>query len=167
MSTTPYEKIRKAVIRSFIWSLAFELSKSAGYDYKLPIMKRIVAMQSVASIVDIMMQECKSHNKNKDDIEELKMKAWNMLADRYAEQEIIANVPTMIEAVYFSNFEWLSKVKNLDANINRMIFLAIDNDVKPEVTRIITDEYNDILSKVIYEYMKEHDVKQSTTAQKA
>jgi hypothetical protein len=151
-----YEKIRKAVIRSFMWSLAFELSKSVGDDAKLPIMQKITAMQSVASIVKIMLNENRKHAKNMvDDVEEIKMKAWDDLAQKYKEGDVIANIPTMIEALFYNEYEWMKNIKNLERNIDLMARLAIENDVKPKVSRIVTDEYEAILSKRIYEYLKD------------
>lgn len=150
-----YEKIRRSVIRSFMWSLAYDLSKTAGDDYKLPLFKKIVAMQAVASITKIMLNECQMYCTDKEVIEEMKMKAWNALAEKYLEQEVVLNIPTAIETIYMNEFDWMSKIPNLDRNINYMVFLAIDETVKPKVSRIVTDEYGDILSKVIYEYMKE------------
>jgi len=150
-----YKTIRKLVIRSFMWSLAFELNKTVGEDLSLPIMKKLSAMQSVSSIVKIMLQECKKHNKIVDDIESIKMDVWDELATLYKEEEIVANVPTMIETLFYNEYEWLSKIKNLEGNITRMAFLAIEDDVKPKVTRIVTDQYNDILSKHVYRYLKE------------
>jgi len=149
-----YKTIRKLVIRSFMWSLAFELNKTVGEDLSLPIMKKLSAMQSVSSIVKIMLQECKKHNKIVDDIEQIKIDVWNELATFYKEEEIVANVPTMIETLFYNEYEWLSKIKNLESNITRMAFLAIEDDVKPKVTRIVTDQYNDILSKHVYRYLK-------------
>ena len=137
-----------------MWSLAFELNKTAGEDLSLPIMKKLSAMQSVSSIVKIILQECKKHNKIVDDIESIKIAVWNELATLYKEEEIVANVPTMIETLFYNEYEWLSKIKNLESNITRMAFLAIEDDVKPKVTRIVTDQYNDILSKHVYRYLK-------------
>ena len=149
-----YKTIRKLVIRSFMWSLAFKLNKTVGEDLLLPIMKKLSAMQSVSSIVKIMLNECKKHNKIVDDIEQIKMDVWNELAKLYEEEEIVANVPTMIETLFYNEYEWISKIKNLEGNITRMAFLAIEDDVKPKVTRIVTDQYNDILSKHVYRYLK-------------
>jgi len=149
-----YKTIRKLVIRSFMWSLAFELNKTVGEDLSLPIMKKLSAMQSVSSIVKIMLQECKKHNKIVDDIEAIKISVWDELATLYKEEEIAANVPTMIETLFYNEYEWMSKIKNLESNITRMAFLAIEDDVKPKVTRIVTDQYNDILSKHVYRYLK-------------
>lgn len=152
-------QLKHAVIRSFLWSLAFELNKSVADDVNLSIMKRIAAMQSVKAIVNIMVNECRKHDKKYvDAIESIKMEAWDAMAKKYAEKEVIANIPTMIEAVYYHEFDWLSKIKNLDANINRMIFLAIDDDVKPKVSRMVTDEYFDILSGCIYRHLKQDNV---------
>lgn len=154
-----YQQLRKAVIRSFIWSLAFELNKSVADDINLPVMKKIAAIQSVKSIVSIMLEECRKHNKDYVDlIEEIKMSAWDDLAKKYQEQEVVANIPTMIESVFFHEYAWLSKIKNLEPNINRMIFLAIDDDVKPKVSRIVTDEYFDILSGHVYKALKREEV---------
>jgi hypothetical protein len=150
-----YEKIRKAVIRSFMWSLSFELSKSVGDDKKLPIMQKITAMQSVASIVKIMLNENRKHSKNMVDyVEDIKMKAWDDLAQKYKEGEVIANIPTMIETLFYNEYDWMKNIKNLERNIDLMSRLAIENDVKPKVSRIVTDEYEAILSKRIYEYLK-------------
>jgi hypothetical protein len=151
-----YEKIKKAVIRSFMWSLSFELSKSVGEDISLPIMQKIAAMHSVASIVKIMLSENRKHQKNMvDDVEEIKMKAWNDLAQKYKDSDVIANIPTMIEALFYNEYEWMKNIKNLERNIDLMARLAIENDVKPKVSRIVTDEYEAILSKRIYEYLKD------------
>ncbi len=102
-----------------------------------------------------MLKECRKDRDNVDLIEKVKMDTWDELAQRYLEEEVIANIPTMIEAVYFHEFDWLSKIKNLDANMNRMIFLAVEDGVKPKVSRIVTDEYFDILSKHVYRALKE------------
>lgn len=151
-----YKKIRKAVIRSFMWSLAFELNKSVGDDSSLPLMQKIVAMQAVTSIVKIMLNECKKNNgKDVEMIESIKMAAWDDLAKKYKEQEVIANIPTMIETLFYNEYEWLKNIKNLERNIDLMARLAIENDVKPKVSRIVTDEYEDILSKHVYKHIKE------------
>lgn len=105
-----------------------------------------------------MLQECKRHNKQYvDDIEALKMSVWDELAERYREDEVVANIPTMIEDIFYSNYEWLSKIKNLESNINRMARLAIEDTVKPKVSRIVTDEYEKILGKHVYKYLKERE----------
>lgn len=153
-----YTQLKKSVIRSFLWSLAFELNKSVGDDLSLPVMRKLSAMQTVASIVNIMLQECKRHNSQYiDDIEAIKMSVWDELADRYKQQEVVANIPTMIEELLYSNYEWLSKIKNLESNINRMARLAIEDTVKPKVSRIVTDEYEKILSKHVCKYLKEKE----------
>ena len=150
-----YQKIRKAVIRSFMWSLSFELSKSAGEDERLTAMQKIAAQGAVNAITKIMLEECRKHQKLSDEVEELKMVAWDELAKKYAEHEVVLNIPTAIEELFFVNYEWLSKVKNLESNINRMTRLCIDETVKPKVSRIVTDEFEQILGKVIYKYIKE------------
>lgn len=153
---TPYESTRRKVIRSFMWSLAFELNKTVADDYKLGILQKIVAMQSVSSIIKIMLDECKRHNgKDVDMIEAIKMEAWDMLATKYKEQEVVANIPTMIETLFYNEEEWMGQIKNLRKHIHIMARLAIDDDVKPSVSRIVTDEYEAILSKHIYRYLKE------------
>lgn len=151
-----HSQLKKAVIRSFLWSLSFELNKSVADDLNLSVMKKIAAISSVKSIVNIMLNECKKHNgKEVDLIEEIKMAAWNDLAERYREEEVVANIPTMIEEVFYHEYEWLSKIKNLESNIARMSRLAIDDTVKPKVSRIVTDEYFDILSKHVYRALKD------------
>lgn len=149
-----YETIRRAVIKSFMWSLAFELNKSVGNDERLSIFQKIAAMQSVSSIVKIMLNECRKISKI-DNVEAIKMEAWDELAKRYAEHEVVLNIPTAIEELFFINYDWMSQIKNLEHNINRAVRLSTDETVKPKVSRIVTDEYNDILSKVIYKYMKD------------
>ena len=150
-----YQKIRKAVIRSFMWSLAFELSKSDGEYERLTTMQKIAAQGAVNAITKIMLEECRKHQKLSDEVEELKMGAWDELAKKYAEHEVVLNIPTAIEELFFVNYEWLSKVKNLESNINRMTRLCIDETVKPKVSRIVTDEFEQIIGKVIYKYMKD------------
>lgn len=154
-----HSQLKKAVIRSFLWSLAFELNKSVADDVNLPIMQKIAAIQSVKSIVQIMLNECKKHDKQfVDMIEAVKMSAWDDLARKYREEEKVLNIPTAIEEVYYSNFEWLSKIKNLDSNINRMSRLAIEKTVNPKESRSIADEYESILSKVIYKTLKSEKI---------
>lgn len=146
-------------MRSFMWSLAFDLNKTVFDDVRLSMMQRIAASSAVTAIVKIMLEENKKHPKNMvDDIEELKMLAWDELANRYKEHEVVANIPTMIEELYYINYEWMSQIKNLEKNIHIMARLAIEKDVKPKVSRIVTDEYEQILSKHIYRYLKSKDM---------
>ena len=138
-------ELKRAVIKSFMWSLAFELNKSVGDDVKLPIMQKIAAMQSVASIVKIMARACKSHSD--DFVEPIKMAVWDKLAEIYKKEEVIANIPTMMEALYFSHIDWMEKIPHLGINIHIMARLAIEEDVKPRVSRIVTEEYERILDQ--------------------
>ena len=154
-----HKQLKKAAIRSFLWSLSFELQKSVADDVKLGVMQKLAAIQSVTSITKIMLEECRRNDREHCDmIEEVKMAAWNDLAERYQKEGVIANIPTMIEAVFFHEYDWMSKIKNLEHNINRMARLAIDDDVKPKVSRMVTDEYFDILSKHVYRALKQEGV---------
>jgi len=151
-----HSQLKRAVIRSFMWSLCFELNKTVAEDLSLSVLRKIAAMQSVASLVSIMLNECKKHDKAfVDDIESIKMHTWDDLATKYKEQEVVANIPTMIEELFYLNYDWMKDIKNLESNICRMARLAIEPDVKPKVSRIVTDEYEHILSKHIYRYLKE------------
>lgn len=154
-----HNQLKKAVMRSFMWSLAFDLNKTVFDDVDITMMQRIAVKGAITSIVNIMLAENKKHAKNMvDDIEEIKMATWNELAERYREHETIANIPTMIEELYYLNYDWMSKIKNLEKNIHIMSRLAIDKTVVPKVSRVVTDEYEHILSKHIYRYLKNKEI---------
>ena len=148
-----HQQLKRAVICSFMWSLATELNKTVGDDFELPIMQKLAAMQSVAALVRIMLKECRRNDAAI--VEPIKMAAWDELAELYRKEEVIANIPTMIEALYYNNVEWMEKIPNLARNIHIMARLAIDDDVKPKVSRIVTDEYERILSRHVYEWIKD------------
>lgn len=149
-----HQYLKRAVTRSFLWSMATELASSVGEDDRLGVMQKLAAIQSTTAIVRIMLAECRKDRQHVDIIEPLKMEAWDALAAKYKEEEVLMNIPTVIEEIFFSNYNWLSKVKHLESNINRMVRLATDETVKPAKTRSVTDEYEKIVGKVVYEYLK-------------
>lgn len=180
MEKLTHKFLKKAVTRSFLWSLTRELAKTVGSDPKLGIMQNLAAASSTQAVLKILIKECRKDAKYVDIIEPLKMEAWDVLADRCALSGVIArpyrpinmsqgykwtrapqdnsgvvlNLPTALEEIFFSNFGWLSTIPNLTRNFERMIWLAVEKNVDPKVSRKLADQYEEILSGVVYRYLK-------------
>jgi len=154
MKKPTYKQLKRAVLNSLMWSLSFELGKSAG-DGEANMIKSIVSIGCVNAITKIMLTECRRNTNTVDIAEQIKMDTWNILATRHKDTEVIANIPSMIEQLFYYDFEYYSKVKNLKYNIELMALNVIEDTVKPKVSRQVVDEYIDILSNEIYKYLKD------------
>lgn len=81
--------------------------------------------------------------------------------DIYQAIELIANIPTMIETIFYDNYDLMKPIKNLESNICRMSRLCIEPTVKPKLSRTVVDKFNDVTSKHVYRYIKNVDEKRS------
>jgi hypothetical protein len=138
-----------------MWSMMEHMRKERT-PFK-SIFKEIICLGAIHTVLKITMSECDKVKHIMSDVESIKVATWQDLAHThyYDEVDTDINVPTIIEEIFYANFEWMSKIKNLQRNIEIITMNLIDEKANPKETRLAIDRYNDIMSGNIYRFMKE------------
>lgn len=149
-----YQQIKLAVSLSLMWSMAQEMARNYK-GFKNPF-KTIVVGGAIKAISDITLRECDKVHYIMDLVEEVKVATWKDLATKhYADKEDVeVSIPTIIEEIFYSNYEVMSKIKNLKHNIEVIALNLIDDTANPKETRLAVDRYEKILSGHIYRAIK-------------
>jgi len=150
-----HSQIKHAVSLSLMWSMSRELSNNfKGYK---SVFKTLVCAGALKSVLDITLKECDKVRSIMNTVEEIKISVWKDLATvHYADKEDVeVSIPTIIEDIFYSNFDWMSKIKNLQRNVEIISMNMIDETANARETRLAVDRYDEILSKHIYRYLKE------------
>lgn len=150
-----HSQIKHAVSLSLMWSMATELRKN--YKGFTNPFKTIMCASSIKAVVDITLRECQKVHYMMDAVEGIKVSTWKDLAQKHYdfEEDVEVSIPTIIEEIFYANYEWMSKIKNLKYNIELIALNLIDDTANPKETRIAVDRYDDILSGHIYHFLKE------------
>jgi hypothetical protein len=150
-----HSQIKKTVALSLMWSMTEHMRKE-----RIPfknIFKEMICLGAIHTVLKITLNECDKVKHIMNDVEEIKVATWKDLAHTHYNDEVDTdiNIPTIIEEIFYANFEWMSKIKNLQRNIEIISMNLIDDTANPKETRIAIDRYNDIVSGNIYRFMKE------------
>ncbi|MFA6396301.1 MAG: hypothetical protein WCW84_10085 [Sulfurimonas sp.] len=147
-----HQKLKKQVLMSFMWAMSEQMRRSMILN-KVGILKTIVSIGCINSIVKITLAEYKK-SKNQNVAEAIKIATWEEMTGRYT-QEVMADIPSLLETLFYENFEWMSKIKFLQYNIEIMALNVINKNVDPKVSRQVANDYMDVLSHQVYQYFKE------------
>lgn len=148
-----HQKLKKQVLMSFMWAMSEQMRRSMILN-KVGILKTIVSIGCINSIVKITLAEC-NKSREKDVVEAIKIATWEEMTSRYS-IEVMADIPSLLEELFYSNFEWMSKIKLLQYNIEIMALNVINKNVDPKISRQVANDYMDVLSQQVYHYLK-HD----------
>ena len=87
-----------------------------------------------------------------DHVESLKMVVWDKMAEQYEGQELTADIITILEQLYFENFDWLQKINpNFEHWVNSMSMKMIDIKIDPKFSRKVATQFVQTLNKVLYD----------------
>lgn len=150
-----HSQIKRAVALSLMYSMTEHLRRD-----RIPlknVFKEIVCSGAIGTVLKITLAECDKIKHIMDYVEEIKVATWKDLSNTYYgdESETHINIPTVIEEIFYANFDWMSKIKNLQHNIEIIAMNLIDDNLNPKETRLAVDRYSDIVSKNIYKFIKE------------
>lgn len=144
------EYLRRGVVMSLIWSLFEALKKSVDKT------KSIEAVQ-----VAILEELADKYRGQEDDLENLKVGAWDRLHELYQAPDGLrddgeANIINMVEELYFQNIDWMMQIDiELDRHMNWIIYnLTPSDDALPVQSRVIAEQFTEMMNKEIFEYLK-------------
>lgn len=151
--------IKQSVVLSFLWSLSNSLcldrvmvkkdnrgnmigqipiytSKKAPNDFRIACLGQCIQLDEKTTNV----------------VEDLKIKVWDELADKYDGQNLTLDIITALESLYYDNSQWLDKINpNFHRWIESMSLKMIDPKLDPKFSRKAADQFVQILNKVLYD----------------
>lgn len=134
------EKLKKGIIYSVMWALAYRLN----IQYPNTPSRKIKGM---------MLERYKSYKKEEQDIiEQLKAKAWLLVESRF-EGEV--NIPIAMTELFWSFSDTYGK--KVQVQIDKMDDLIISNlDIDELITKSknVSEWYVELIDKVIFDYLK-------------
>lgn len=129
-----HSQIKRTVALSLMWSMTEHMRKERT-SFK-SIFKEMVCLGAIHTVLKITLNECDKVKYIMNDVESIKVATWQDLAHTHYEsdEDTDINVPTIIEEIFYANFEWMSKIKNLQRNIEIITMNMIDEKANPKDT---------------------------------
>lgn len=146
---TRKEYLLRGAILSTAWALLEKLQIQIGEKKSLTEIRKHI----------LVFLGTRYGDKDLDTVQEIKIKAWKMLENNFTEDDQEANIPNIVEAFFFNNFDWFSKIDpSMCRHFDWVSYNLIHPDTTvslPERSMGVADIFQKNVEKVIFDKLKE------------